>query len=64
MTPGDRAALEALNSRFDHTAAITKLVCDHADVPADLADALRGISETLGELATRMDSILNSGASS
>jgi len=64
VTPGDRAALEALNSRFDHTAAIARLVSYGADVPGELADALRGISETLGELSTRMDDILNAGSES
>ena len=59
MTDGDRVALEALNSRFDHTAAIARLISQHADLPGDLADALRGIAETLGELAGRMDALVN-----
>ncbi len=62
MTRGDKLALEALNSRFDHTAAIARLVCDHAELPADIADALRGIAETLDELAKRMDDVLHVAA--
>lgn len=63
MTPADREALEALNSRLDHTAAIARLVSqaasDSGDV--DFSEAVRGIAETLSEQAGRMDRILNPG---
>lgn len=60
MTEADRIALEALNCRFDHTAALCRMVRGHSDVgTADLADALNGIAATLEELSTRMDAIIN-----
>ncbi|MEI5687739.1 hypothetical protein [Sphingomonas kyungheensis] len=59
MTAGDRAALEALNIRFDHTASIAVLVAQHTDVPPDLENALRGIAETLNELSERMDTLVH-----
>lgn len=59
MTEGDRVALEALNSRFTHTAAIAQLVAEHASsLPPHLYDALRGVAETLTELVARMDAIV------
>lgn len=61
MTAGDRDALEALNSRLDHTAAIARLISQHVngDVPADVADAIRGIACTLDEVSSRVDLILH-----
>ncbi|WP_126053578.1 hypothetical protein [Sphingomonas sp. S-NIH.Pt1_0416] len=61
MTQADRVALEALNSRFDHTAAIARLVAHHTNVDADTAAALRGIAATLDDLCGRLDALANSG---
>ncbi|WP_277968192.1 hypothetical protein [Sphingomonas echinoides] len=59
MKTAERAALETLNSRFDHTAAIARIIGMHDDLPADITDAIRGVGDTLDELCGRMDAILN-----
>ncbi len=62
MTEGDRTALEALNSRFDHTAAIARLVARHTNVDGEIAGALEGIASTLDELSSRLDAIVSGSA--
>ncbi|MFN3676683.1 MAG: hypothetical protein ACK4TC_11950 [Sphingomonas pseudosanguinis] len=66
MTPGDRLALEALNIRFNHTAAIARLVAHHVEVDEGIATALSGIAATLEDLCERLDALANpvGGASS
>lgn len=59
MIAAEREALEALCSRIDHTAAISRILSQGGQMPADEQDAVRGVAETLNELAARMDAILN-----
>jgi len=63
MTAQDREALDALNHRLGHTAAIARLLREHVngDVPADVVDAIGGIAFTLDEVATSADAIIHRG---
>jgi hypothetical protein len=59
MTEFQRIDLDVLNKRLDQTAAMAMIVATHSSLAGELSDALRGIAETLGEIATRMDMIVN-----
>lgn len=62
MTAGDREALKALNSRLDHTAAIARLISRSTGADSDEANAIRGIAETLSEIAGRIDAIVSASS--
>lgn len=57
MSPGDMEALEALNLRIDHVAATACLLSDHGNLDPEMSTAIRGIGETLKELAERIDDL-------
>jgi len=57
LTVGDRDALNALEMRLNHVAATARLIGEHGDLDRDFAEAMRGIGETLDDLARRMQEI-------
>ncbi len=56
MTPGDRAALAALQRRLSHAEAIAGLIAEPVD--SQLGEGIRGIALMLSDISDTLDSIL------
>lgn len=59
MTPAVTQEINEINARIDHTSALALIVSESNDLEPRFATAIRGIAETLSEIATRLDEFAN-----